>query len=85
MESRGGNSRSILRASCSFLEARPARRGLVLDLAGEKAVPIAFIHPSALKGNSPKLNFRFTEFYEVRLTPILGNSTRIHCTFIVNG
>src|SRR5215208_7118227 len=25
----------------------------------------ALIHPSAWKGNSPKLNFRFTAFYEV--------------------
>jgi hypothetical protein len=39
------------------------------------------IHPNAWKENSPKLNFRFTEFSEVRLKGVLGTSPRIHREF----
>jgi hypothetical protein len=35
------------------------------------------IHRSAWKKNSPKLDFRFTEFSEVRILGILGNSDAV--------
>jgi hypothetical protein len=35
------------------------------------------IHPSAWKGNSTKLNFHVTEFYEVRIHRILGSSALV--------
>jgi hypothetical protein len=35
---------------------------------------LSLIHPSAWKVNSAKLDFRLTEFSEVRLTIILGSS-----------
>jgi hypothetical protein len=37
------------------------------------ALLLTLIHRSAWKGNSAKLNFRFTEFYEVRIYLILGS------------
>jgi hypothetical protein len=39
---------------------------------------LAFIHSSAGKGNSPMLNFRFTELSEVRYC----NCSQIHRKFI---
>jgi|SRR5215208_3067401 len=35
---------------------------------------LTLIHPGAWKGNSPKLNFRFTEFSEVRQLGIIATS-----------
>src|SRR5215213_7530234 len=35
-----------------------------------RSAPRTAIHLSAWKANSPKLNFRFTEFSEVRIAPV---------------
>src|SRR5215204_3276285 len=36
-------------------------------------LPFTFIHPSAWKGNSQKLNFRFHDFCELRRDGVLGS------------